>query len=194
MSARAQSSFETTAPSLAVLELSSIARGLVVADALVKRAKVRIVKADPVTPGKFLLVFVGDEASVEESLNKGREAAGTTELDVLWLPYAHPALLPALDRVDTPPIEGSLGILEFATVAATLRAADTALKTANVALAALHWARGVGGKGYFVLTGEQDEVEAAMQAGLEAVEPSLRVGSELVARPHPEVDWVLSRL
>ena len=192
MTKRAQSG--TAAPSLAVLELSSIAKGLVVADALVKRARVRIVKADPVTPGKFLILFVGDEASVEEALTKGREAAGTTELDMLWLPYAHPALVPALEGVEPPPVEASLGILEFRTVAATLLAADTALKAAEVSLAAMHWARGVGGKGYFVLTGEQDDVEAALQAGLEAVEPDLRVGAELVARPHPDVDWVLSRL
>jgi len=181
-------------PALAVVEIESIARGLVVADAIVKRAPVRLAVADPVTPGKFVIVFVGDEAAVDESLEAGREAAGTTELDVLLLPFAHPALLPALAGVEPPPVEGSLGILELRTVSATILAGDRALKAAQVELAALHWARGVDGKGYLVVTGEHDAVEAALDAGFEAVEPALRIGRELVPRPHPDLDWVLSRL
>ena len=181
-------------PALAVVELASIARGLVVADAIVKRAFVRLVTADPVTPGKFVIIFVGDEASVDEALQAGREAAGTAELDVLVLPYAHPALLPALQGVEPPPVDGALGILEFRTVAATLLAGDRALKAADVELAALHWARGIDGKGYLVVTGEQDAVEAALHSGLEAVAEPLRIGRELVPRPHPDLDWVLSRL
>ena len=181
-------------PALAVVELGSIARGLIVVDAIVKRAPVRLAVADPVTPGKFVIVFVGDEAAVDESLEAGREAAGTAELDVLVLPYAHRAILPALTRVEAPPIDGALGMLELRTVSATILAADCALKAAHVELAALHWARGIDGKGYLVITGEQDAVEAALDAGFEAVPPNMRVGRELVARPHPDLDWVLSRL
>lgn len=179
---------------VAVLELDSIARGLVVADAMVKRAPVRLLRADPVTPGKLVIVVTGEVADVDEALEAGREAAGVAEIDVLFLPGAHPALVPALDGVRVPPIEAALGVLELSTVAATLRAADAALKTADVELVALHLARGIGGKGYFVLTGEQDAVEAALDGALEATDPACHVGRELVARPHPDVDWVLGRL
>lgn len=184
----------TTPPALAVLELRSIARGLTVADAMVKRAKVRILRADPVTPGKLYLVFTGGVAEVEEALFAGREAAGDRELDWLLLPYAHEALVPALDGVEAPPIDASLGILEFDGVAATLRAADAALKAADTRLVALHLARGIGGKGYLAFTGEQDAVEASLEAGDLAVDPAQRVGYELIPRPHPDVDWVLGRL
>ena len=57
----------STPPALAVLEIASIARGLTVADALVKRAPVRILRADPITPGKYLLVFAGGEEEIEEA-------------------------------------------------------------------------------------------------------------------------------
>ena len=181
-------------PAIAVLEVASIVRGLTVVDAMVKRAEVQLLRADPVTPGKYVIVICGQVGDVEEALQAGEVAAGGTELDVLFLPDAHPAIVPALTSVSTPPVDGSLGALEFSTVAATLLAAERALKTCDVTLAAMHWARGVGGKGYLVFTGEQHEVEAALDAGYEAVEPRLRIGRELIANPHPDVDWALARL
>jgi microcompartment protein CcmL/EutN len=80
------------------------------------------------------------------------------------------------------------------TAAATLLAADAALKTADVSLVALHLCRGIDGKGYVVFTGSQDAVEASLEAGDEVVEPDHRAGRELIARPHPDVHWALGRL
>ena len=185
---------ELPPPCLAVIELRSIARGVVVADALVKRAAVRLLRSDPVTPGKLLILFVGQVAEVEEALDAARDAAGGEELDVLILPMVHEAIVPALEGTAETPVDGSLGVLEMATVSATLRAADAALKTADVTLMALHLARGIGGKGYVVLGGEQHALEAALDAGFEAVDVESRVGRELIARPHPDLDWVVGRL
>ena len=178
-------------PALGVLEVQTIARGLVVADALVKRAMVRLLRAIPVTPGKYVIVFAGGEAEVQESMRAGREMAGAQELDTLELPQAHPAIVPALDSVEPPPITGAIGVLEMATVAATLLACDTALKHAETTLCALHLARGIGGKGYFVLTGELHSVEASLDAGDAIVLPPLRIARELIARPHPDLlSWL----
>ena len=184
----------TQEPALAVIELASIARGVSVVDALVKRAKVRLLMADPVTPGKLVIIFAGPVAEVEESLLAAREAAGGEELDTLLLPGVHEVLPAALQKVDAPPINGSIGVLELSTVASTLLATDALLKAADVELVALHLARGIGGKGYVAFTGEQHSVEAALDAGDEAVAPEHRVGYELIARPHPDVDWMLGRL
>lgn len=181
-------------PALSVVEVGSIARGIVVADAIVKRAAVRLLRSDPVTPGKLVIVMAGPVAEVEESLDAAQEAAGVEELDVLLLPHAHPAIVPALEGIEREPLEGAVGVLELATVAATLRAADAALKEAETELAALHLARGIGGKGYVVLSGEQHAVEASLDAGDGAVEAQHRVGRELIARPHPDLDWVLGRV
>jgi microcompartment protein CcmL/EutN len=182
-------------PALAAIEVESIARGLIVVDGLVKRAEVRLLMADPVTPGKMVIVFSGQVAEVEESLDAAREAVGDAELDVLFLPHIHEAIVPAfVSGVDAPPITASLGILEFATISSTLIGADKALKAAEVELVALHLAKGIGGKGYFVFTGEQDSVEASLEAAEQAVADDLLVGRELIPRPHPDMDWVLGRL
>jgi microcompartment protein CcmL/EutN len=181
-------------PALGVLEVSSIVRGLTVVDAMLKRATVRVVRADPVTPGKMLIAISGGEAEVEESLEAVHFEAAAETIDRLFLPGVHAAILPALDGVSAPPIEHALGALEMRSACATLLAADASLKAADVALVALHLARGIDGKGYVVFTGSQDMVEAALDAGDAAVLPERRAGRELIARPHPDVDDALRRL
>ena len=63
-------------PALAVVELSSIARGHRVADAMLKRAPVRLMRADAISPGKFLVLVEGDVAAVDESFRVGTDVAG----------------------------------------------------------------------------------------------------------------------
>jgi microcompartment protein CcmL/EutN len=190
-----ESTRHTPPPALAVVEVASLARGVQVSDALCKKAPVELLQADPVTPGKLLIVFTGEVAEVEESLEAAREVAGVHELDVLVLPHAHPALVPALGRgVQRGSLDGALGVLELNTAAATLLAADRALKETDVALVALHLARGIGGKGYVAFAGTQDAVEASLDAGEGAVDMAHRAGRELIARPHEGLDWVLGRL
>jgi len=174
--------------------MDSLARGVTVVDALMKRAEVRMLRAEPVTPGKLLIVFTGGVAEVEESLDAARSAATDRILAELFLPHAHHAIVPALDGVPAPVLSGSVGVLEFSTACATLAATDAALKEAAVTLMALHLARGIGGKGYVAFCGAQDAVEASLDAGDLAAPPEARVGYELIARPHSSVDWVLERL
>lgn len=185
---------ELDLPALAAVEVDSIARALVVVDTLVKRAQVTLVRTDPVTPGKMLIVFCGREEEAKESLEAAKNEASDRLCDSLLLPSAHPMLLRALDDELGSTLEGSLGILEFRTACATLLAADAALKCANIQPLALHLCKGIGGKGYFVFEGEQDAVEAALEAGDTVVSPECRVGCEMIARPHPDFDWSLERI
>jgi microcompartment protein CcmL/EutN len=174
-------------PALALLELDSIARGYVVADALLKRAPARIVFAEATTPGKYLVLFTGEVADVEESLRAGTEAAGATLIDTLYLPYAHERLLEGIGGLFVQLAGESLAIVETQTVASTLKAADAALKRAEVTLTHLHLARGVGGKGWFRLEGELHMVEAAIEAITDAVQAPLLIATELIQRPHAEL-------
>ncbi len=138
------------------------------------------------TPGKFLLLFAGGVAEVAESLAAGVDAAGERLLDQLYLPQAHEELSRALQG-ERPPPAGSLGIVETLGAAAALLAADAACKAANVALGTLRLARGIGGKGFFTLGGDQHDVEAALEAAAGAVSPGAVVDVQLVASPHPDL-------
>ncbi len=172
-------------PALALLELESLARGVVVADALVKKAEVVIAIAEAVTPGKYLLVFTGPVAEVEESFRAGEEAGQALVLDRLLLPQVAAQVVAALGgRLDDVAAEDAVGLVETHTVAAAILAADTAVKRAKVKLTQLQLAKGIGGKGWFTLAGEQHDVEAALEGAAAAVQPALLVATEIIQRPH----------
>ncbi len=172
---------------VALVEVETISRGYVTLDAIAKRARVTVKLARPVTPGKLIILFGGDVAAVGESLDAARETAGAQLLDELFLPYAHRSLLPALDGVIAPEPGESVGVVELHTVAATLAAADIALKATEVSVPRMQLAVGIGGKGYFTLAGALGDVEAALAAVREHVRPERLVGIELIPRPHLEV-------
>jgi len=183
-----------TGEALALLELSSLARGVVTADAVAKRAPVELLLCEPTSPGKYLVLFAGGVAEVEESMEAGAAAAKETLLDRLFLPQAHAQILPAIragiDGLPRVALEGAgqaAGMVEVATAAAALRAADAACKAAEVQLQLLRLARGIGGKGFFILRGELYAVEAAVEQAREAAGAGLLTAAEIVAAPHADL-------
>jgi microcompartment protein CcmL/EutN len=175
------------ADALALIELGSIARGHRVADAMLKRAPVNLMRADWVTPGKFLVLVDGGVAEVDEAYRVGLEIAGDWLLDRLFLPQVHASLWPALAGKATAGTVDALGIVETTTVAATLLAADAAAKAAQVHLIELQLARGIGGKGFFTLTGPLAEVEAAVDAAVGIVDAAVLAATEIIAAPHGDL-------
>ena len=179
---------------VALLEIASLARGIVCADAAVKRAQVELILCEAVSPGKYLLLFGGPVADVDEALQAAESVAADSLLDRLWLPQVNEQILPAL-RAGPQGLHAkselhagqSVGVVELITVASAIRAADAACKAANVELQMLHVARGIGGKAWFVLRGELPDVEAAVSAAQQAAGDGLLAGVELIARPHGDL-------
>ncbi|HEY7957180.1 MAG TPA: BMC domain-containing protein [Polyangia bacterium] len=177
---------EVAGPALGLVETSSIARGLVVADQMVKKAPVALVLARPVSPGKHLVLVTGEVADVGEAMRIGLETAAHTLVDSLELAQVAPELLAALSRKPTQP-GGAVGIFETFSVASTLLAADAAAKAAEVTLCELRLADGLGGKAYFILSGAQADVEAGLYAAETAIPTGLLLARELIARPHDDL-------
>jgi len=181
---------------LALLELDSIALGLRALDVLVKRAPVEVFEANLVEPGRYLILFGGGVAEVQESHQAASDVAAESVVDSMLLPHAHPALLAGLrgqqqlgsaDALDT------LGVVEGTHISTTLWAADQALKEAYVTLTGVRVAGGLGGRAYFLVHGAQHDVEAALEAAEAVLEPAGRLHRiECIARPHDEmVGWLL---
>jgi microcompartment protein CcmL/EutN len=175
-------------PALAILELASIARGVLCADAIVKKAPVRILQNHPISPGKFLLVFAGGVAEVDESLRAGLEAAAGALVDKLFLPQAHEQLAPLLaGSCPGGPATDAVAIVETASATAAVLAADAAAKAADVRLLDLRLGQGLGGKGFFTMTGDLESIQAAVAAGRGALDAALLVGVEIIPRPHEDL-------
>ena len=172
-------------PAIALVELGSIARALRAGDEMVKRAPCRVLVAEPVSPGKYLILIAGEVAVVEESFQAGVETAGDHLLDHLFLPGVHPQVVPAIggERVE---VEiDSLGAVETRTVASAIVAADAACKATPVRLLELRLGAGIGGKGVFTLTGPLPDVQASVEAAAAtACERGVLVHTEVIARPN----------
>jgi microcompartment protein CcmL/EutN len=174
---------------LALIELSSIARGYQVADAVVKKAPVALRDCRPVSPGKFLVLFDGDVASVDESFRRGLEIAGDRLVDKLFLPQAHEQLFSAA-RGEASARGGagvdSYAVVETLSVAAALLAADAAAKAAAVRIIEMQLGRGIGGKAFFALSGALPEIEAAVEAAVTVTDRALVLGTEIIPAPHED--------
>ncbi|MDZ4772327.1 MAG: BMC domain-containing protein [Planctomycetota bacterium] len=175
---------------IGVLELCSIARGVEVADAVLKEAHVEMLFATPVQPGKYVMLFTGAVADVRASATKGAQLAAGDLVDQLVIPQIHDQIVPMLRRKGGK-INGSLdaiGVIETNTVASTVSAADIALKTATVDLVDIRIANGLGGKSFFTLTGEVSDVRSSVAAGARmAQERGLLTREVVIPRPHPEL-------
>lgn len=176
-------------PALGLVEVQSIARGITVADAMVKRAQVALLLNRPVSPGKHLSLCTGEVADVQEAMEAGLARAGTALCDELLLTQVHDEVLAVLRRTERQPLieDESLGIIETFSAASTLLGADGACKAAEVRLHELRLCDGLGGKGFVVLVGTQDMVEAALGSAERLLTPGLLLGTELIARPHPDM-------
>ncbi len=174
-------------PALGLLELDSIAAGIAAGDAMAKRAPIDVIRAGTVHPGKYLVLVGGAVADVEEAMEAGREVGAASVLDVLVLPNVHPDVVPAMRGGRGGASGEALGIIETATVAAILAAADAGLKGARVRLVELRLADDLGGKGYLLFDGAVADVEAAVEIGVGRIAGSPGVSQRVIPRLHADM-------
>jgi len=173
---------------LSAIEFDSIALGMKALDEMVKSAPITILDAITMCPGKFIVIFSGDLASVEHSYNKGLEIGDGHIIDKLFLPYVHPDVLSALGKVVETEMWDALGIIETLSVVSSIEAADIAAKTAGVTLIEIRLSIGYGGKSYVKMLGTLDEVSTSMQASVSFVKSKNVLCMEsIIAQPHREI-------
>ena len=192
----------TRGPALGVLEVGTIAKGIVVADAALKRSPALLVHSRAISGGKHLVVLEGGVAEVEEAMAAGKLAAGTLLVDHVELPAADDQVWPMLGAPISPPDWSldpdaeAVAIIETKTVAAAIAAADAAVKVAHVTVQDVRFAVDLAGKAFFTLTGTLDAIEAAADAANQAITaPSADrlVGLEVIAQPSPDLRGRLFR-
>lgn len=179
-------------PALGIVELSSIARGVVVADALVKRAPSVLLMSRPVSSGKHLVMLHGGVAEVGESMIVAVEIAAAATVDTLENPMLAEPVWALLNE----PVDGagwsddseaeSVAIIETTTVCAAIAAADAAVKVADVVLRDARLAVGIGGKAFFTMTGPLTSIEASADVARAAAGDRL-AGLEIIASPAGDI-------
>jgi microcompartment protein CcmL/EutN len=170
------------------LELSSIAKGMEAADAILKAAQTELVFARASCPGKYYILFTGEVAAVTSSLAAGAAAAEGLVVDQCVIPRVHPLVVRAINATAEASGCGALGVMEFYSVTAAIYAADAAVKAADVELAELRLATGIGGKSFAVLTGEVAAVSEAVACGVSTQQSEgMALAHVVIANPRPEL-------
>lgn len=170
------------------VETSSLARGLEAADAMLKAADVTLLAANPVCPGKYIVLVGGHVAEITASVAAGEAVAADTLVDRLVIPNIHPQVLQAFTATTDPGDIQALGMIETFSVVAAIIAGDEAVKAAQVNLLEIRLARALGGKAFTLLTGEISAVRAAVEAGNRAArEQGLLLGFTIIPSPHPDL-------
>lgn len=182
-------SFEAKAPSsLALIELSSIARGIDTTDRMLKAAEVKLTMARTICSGKYMVMVAGDLPEVQASVAAGLATSRECTIDHFIIPDVHPAVFPAVAGTSVSIKRGALGVIESFSVAALVEAIDLVAKAALVEMVGCRLAMALGGKAYLTFTGDVDAVRFAMDAGVEVVaRRGLLVNQVVIPDPRPEI-------
>jgi len=183
-----QEGIDMAEKAIGLVEFVSIARGIEATDEMVKVAQVNLLLSRTVCSGKYITLIGGEVSAVERAIDRGVEIAGETLVDQFILPNVHPSVIPSITA--TTPIEDlrSLGIIETFSVAASIVAADTAVKAASVDLVEIRAAIGLGGKSFVILNGDVADIRTAVERGEErARKEGTLVYSIVIPAPRKEL-------
>ena len=150
-------------PAIALIEVSSIATGILCADSMIKRAPITVIKSGTVHNGKYLILIGGSVASVEESFLHGLTLSKEDIIDNVLLPDVHEQVHNALLGQRGACSCESIGIIETTSVAAILQSTDSAIKGANVDFVEIRLADHLGGKAFSIFTGKVEDVQTAVE-------------------------------
>ena len=174
--------------SIGLIELTSIAAGYQVTDAMLKTAAVRLVLSRSICSGKYMVMVRGDVAAVQASVSAGVTAGQFSVIDSFVIPNLHEAVFPAISGANRAEALEALGIVESFSVASLIEAADAAVKAANVSLIEIRLAMALGGKAFVTLTGNVAAVESAVAAGAQTVgAKGMLVNKVVIPSPRPEL-------
>jgi len=178
---------------IGIIELTSIYKGFAVQDAVLKSANVEKLIARTICSGKYFMVVRGNVADVETAISVAKEVGGFSVINLTTIPNIDPRVFPAIAGSTTIQINnnkkiGAILIIETFSVVSAIKAADYAVKEANLDIIRVHVAMAVGGKGFVVITGNIDALEAAVKPALEYIkQDGMLAGYVIIKNPHEEV-------
>jgi microcompartment protein CcmL/EutN len=174
--------------SIGLIELSSIAAGFQVTDAMLKAADVELVLARTICSGKYMVLVRGEVGAIQASVSAGLSAGNFSVIDSFVIPNIHESVFPAISGISKVEELEALGIIESFSVASLIEGADAAAKAANVQIIEVRLAMALGGKAFVTLTGNVAAVQSAVDAGAAVVgSRGLLVNKVVIPSPRPEL-------
>lgn len=178
---------------IGLIELRSIARGMLTTDAMLKASEVELLRAHVVCPGKYIILVAGTISQVNSAIDTGKQVAPEVVVDHFVLPNVHPSIFPALTATTEVDVVKAVGVIETFTLAASIVAADTAVKAAPLKLLEIRLPFAMGGKAFTVFTGELSAVRSGVDAAVAILKDEGVIDSFAVI-PSPHKDLIAKLL
>jgi microcompartment protein CcmL/EutN len=174
--------------SIGLIELSSIAAGFQVTDAMLKAAAVDLVLSRSICSGKYMVMVRGEVGAIEAAVSAGIKAGTFSVIDSFVIPNLHESVFTAIAGTTKVDELQALGVVESFSVASLIEGADAAAKAANVELIEIRLAMALGGKAFVTLTGDVAAVQSAVDAGAQMVaQKGMLVNRVVIPHPRPEL-------
>jgi microcompartment protein CcmL/EutN len=183
----------STGNAVGIIELGSIYKGYEVQDAVLKAANVEKLIARTICSGKFFMVVRGTTADVETAIAVAGDVGGFSVVNLATIPNVDPRVFPAIAggtvlELPNQKKVGALLIIETFSVVSAIKAADLAVKEAELELIRVHVAMAVGGKGFVVMTGDIGALESAVKPAIEYCrQEGMLAGYAIIRNPHEDV-------
>lgn len=174
--------------SIGLIELRSIPVGYETVDAMLKAADVKLLRANPACPGKFLAIVSGGVGAVAAACAAAERTAGKQAVVCQAIDHLDERVSDVLGGKGKADSIDALGCIETRTALSAILAADIVIKAASIRLVSIRMAQGIGGKGYVNFTGDIAAVRTAIAAcEQKCADPKLIVSSCAIATPHPDL-------
>ncbi|MCD7954107.1 MAG: BMC domain-containing protein [Synergistaceae bacterium] len=180
--------------SIGLLEVKSIPVGMLATDEMLKAADVKALISTPICPGKYMIAVYGNVGAVKSSMETGVQLVDSSIVSSYIINNVHESIPAAITGTSEVDKILSVGVIETISAITAVMAGDIAAKASNIRLIEIRIARGLGGKGFLVFTGELSAVKSAMNSCLNQLKESGEItGSCVISSPHPEfVEKLLS--
>lgn len=176
------------AQSIGLLELKSIPVGMETADEMLKAASVELLLATPICPGKYIIIVSGNVGAVKSSVKAGIGMADTFLVGHHIINNVHESIPAAISGTAEVTNVSAIGIIETISALTAVTAGDIAAKASNVRLIEIRIARGLGGKGFLIFTGEISAVKSAVNSCLNELKETGEITSHsVISSPHKDL-------
>lgn len=170
-----------------MIEVNSIAAGVEIADIMMKTADVKLLSAQPICCGKYMIMVQSGVSEVRSSVDAGLSLAKESIVDSFVIANVHLQVFSAISCTTEVKGINAVGVIETFSLAACILSADTAVKAADVDLIEIRLGRGLGGKSFVAMTGDVSAVRHAVEAGARQHEADGMIARVTVI-PSPHVD------
>lgn len=170
------------------VEVKSIPVGIQTADEMLKAGNIEILLSTPICPGKYVIIVSGQVGPIKAAMAKAEMVAGVYLIENYHIDNINEKVLPAISGVTEVSNLKAIGTVETISALTSVIAADVAVKAAKVDIVDIRIARGLGGKGFFMITGEVSSVKQAIQAVANRMgEEGVITSTSVIASPHKDL-------